>query len=80
MRSKVVKWGNSLGLRIPRTFAEEIRVSDGTAVDLAMVDGCLVVRPAPQGEWSLDELLAGVTPANIHAEIGTGGATGGEAW
>ena len=42
MRTKIVKWGNSLGLRIPKSFAEEVRVSEGSAVDLTMEDGRLV--------------------------------------
>ena len=80
MRTRVVKWGNSLGLRIPKTFAEEVHVSEGTQVDLTMEDGRLVIRVAEKAEWSLAELLAGVTPSNIHAEIETGDSVGGEQW
>ena len=80
MRTKVVKWGNSLGLRIPKTFAEDIRVTEGTAVDLIMEDGQLVIRLAKEPQWTLDELLSGVTPSNLHTEVETGDAVGGESW
>lgn len=80
MRAKVVKWGNSLGLRIPKSFAEDLRVTDGTPVDLVMEGGQLVVRAVPDREWSLEDLLADVTPANRHAATDTGGPVGGEAW
>ncbi len=80
MRTKVLKWGNSLGLRIPKAFAEDIRVADGTPVEMTMVDGQLIVRVAEDREWSLDGLLAGVRPDNLHAEADTGGPVGGESW
>jgi len=80
MRTKVVKWGNSLGLRIPKAFAEDIQVAEGTAVDLTMEDGQLIIRLAREPRWTLDELLAGVETSNLHAEIDTGDAVGGELW
>jgi len=80
MRTKVVKWGNSLGLRIPKTFAEDIRVTEGTAVDLIMEDGQLIIRLAKEPQWTLDELLSGITPSNLHTEVETGDAVGGESW
>lgn len=80
MRTKVVKWGNSLGLRIPKSFAQEVRVVEGTMVELSTEDGRLVIRVAAQPEFSLDELLASITAANLHSEIDSGGPVGGEAW
>lgn len=80
VRTKIVKWGNSLGLRIPRAFAEEVRVAEGTPVDLTLEDGRLVIRAVPEGEWTLDGLLAGVTTGNLHAAVDTGDAVGRESW
>ncbi len=80
MRTKIVKWGNSLGLRIPKSFAEEVRVAEGSVVDLSMEDGNLVVKVAKPVEVDLDDLLAGITDENIHGEIDTGDSVGGEIW
>ena len=80
MRTKIVKWGNSLGLRIPKSFAEEVRVGEGSVVDLSMEDGNLVVKPADVVEVDLEDLLARITDDNIHGEIDTGDAVGGESW
>lgn len=80
MRTKIVRWGNSLGLRIPKSFAEEIRVSEGTAVDLSLEEDRLVIRAAQPKPLALDDLLAGVTPENRHDETDTGGPVGGEVW
>ena len=80
MRTKVVKWGNSLGLRIPKSFAEEVRVSEGSTVDLSMEDGRLVIRVVTQTEYSLEELLGGITVENLHSEVDSGESVGGEEW
>ena len=80
MRTKIVKWGNSLGLRIPKSFAEEVRVAEGSIVDLSMEDGNLVIKVTKTDEMDLGDLLDGITYENIHGEIDTGDAVGGEIW
>jgi antitoxin MazE len=80
MQTKVQKWGNSLGVRIPRTLAEELGLGAGTEVSLAAKDGELVLRPSIATRLSLPDLLAGITPENIHTSIDTGDAVGDEAF
>ena len=80
MRTRIVKWGNSLGLRIPKSFAEEVRIGVGSAVELTLEDGRLVIRPVPRPEPSLASLLEGITDENLHPEVDTDGPVGGEAW
>jgi len=80
MRTKIVKWGNSLGLRIPKSFAEEVGVAEGSVVDLSMEDGNLVIKVTKTDEIDLEDLLDGITDENIHGEIDTGDAVGGEVW
>ncbi len=80
MQSRVQKWGNSLALRIPKTFAMEIGLTDDTPVDISLVDGKLVIAPVPISPYLLADLLAGITSENIHAEQATGPAEGSEVW
>lgn len=80
METTVQKWGNSLGVRIPKAFAEEAGVSEGTAVDISVASGDIIIRPLRRRHLDLDDLLAKVTPENIHAEIDTGAPVGREAW
>lgn len=80
MLVKVVKWGNSLGLRIPKAFADHLQVSDGTMVDIMLENGRIAIRAVPQPAVTLDELLAGITESNLHGEIPTGGPVGREVW
>ena len=80
MQTKVQKWGNSLGVRIPRGLAEEVGLGAGTEVSLTAKDGELVLRPAVLSRLRLADLLAGVTPENIHTSVDTGDAVGAEAF
>ena len=80
MRVRVQKWGNSLALRIPQSFARETALDSGAEVDLTLEDGRLIVTPLPEPRYTLDDLLAGITPENLHSETQTGPAVGDEAW
>jgi len=80
MRTRVQKWGNSLALRIPKTFATEVGLADDTLVEVTLVDGTLVIAPLPASAVSLESLLAGITDDNLHGETETGAVTGNEAW
>ena len=80
MESKIQKWGNSLGLRIPKSFAEEAEVEAGSTVDLAVEGGGLVIRPVRRPRYTLEGLLKGVNARTLHKEVATGEAVGREAW
>ena len=80
MRTRVRKWGNSLALRIPKSFAIEVGLDFDTPVDLSLVDGKLIVTPAIEPTLTLEHLLAQVTEGNLHREVDTGPAMGNEAW
>ena len=80
MLTKVQKWGNSLAVRIPKTFAADARLENDSLVEISFLDGQIVVKPLDAARWTLDELLAGVHPGNLHREADTGAAVGNEAW
>jgi antitoxin MazE len=80
MQSRVGKWGNSLGLRIPRSLAEEAGLGDGSAVDVTLAEGEIRIRPVRRRRYSLEALLAGVGDDNLHGEVSTGRPVGREAW
>ena len=80
MITKIQKWGNSLGLRIPKAFAAEAQVEAGSTVDISVEDGGLVVRPMRRQKYVLSELLRRVTSRNMHDEIATGEPVGREVW
>ncbi len=80
MRTAVQRWGNSLALRIPRAYAAETKISEGSEVELTLKSGALVVRPVVRKRHALADLLKRVSAANRHEAIGTGHAVGKEVW
>ena len=75
----VTKWGNSLAIRIPKALAEQAQLKEGAGVEMTVSDGKLIIC-LKKKEYSLDELLAGVTPDNLHTEVDTGSSVGSEVW
>ena len=78
MQTKVQKWGNSLALRIPKSFALNMNIKQNELVDLSIGDGKLIITPITEKEYSLKELLAGVSEDNLHREFDTGTPVGKE--
>ncbi len=69
MRCKVKKWGNSLAIRIPKAFANQVGFQQDGEVDISVVDGQLVVSQRVGRTPSLEDLLADVTEDNLHREV-----------
>ena len=80
MVTKIQKWGNSLGLRIPKSFAKEAGVEEGSAVDISIQGDRLVIQTVRPVRYELDDLLSQIREENLHDEIGTGQSAGREAW
>lgn len=80
MKTQVQRWGNSLALRIPKSFAAESNIEEGSAVNLSLVEGRIIVEPVSEPTYTLDDLLSRVTKRNVHAEIDTGVPVGKEVW
>jgi len=66
MQATVSKWGNSLGIRIPRGVAEDAQIAEGSTVDVRVENGRIIAEPIETE--SLEALLAKVTPQNRHGE------------
>ncbi|MBK7893462.1 MAG: AbrB/MazE/SpoVT family DNA-binding domain-containing protein [Anaerolineaceae bacterium] len=80
MQTQIKKWGNSLALRIPKLLAEQLDIKTDSEVEIAVEDGQLLIRPLPQPKLTLEELLSQITAENLHEEVETGTAVGGEVW
>ncbi|MFU8889992.1 MAG: AbrB/MazE/SpoVT family DNA-binding domain-containing protein [Trueperaceae bacterium] len=78
MKGTVQRWGNSLAIRIPRAYARDLSVDEGSEVELRIDGPSLVVTPSSTP--SLEALLAAISDDNLHAEIDTGPGQGREAW
>ncbi|HEU5162075.1 MAG TPA: AbrB/MazE/SpoVT family DNA-binding domain-containing protein [Thermoanaerobaculia bacterium] len=80
MKARVQKWGNSLALRIPKPFAEEARLTDGSAVEMTLRNGKIILTRVRPPALTLETLLEGITTDNRHAETDLGGRFGDEEW
>jgi antitoxin MazE len=78
MRATISKWGNSLGLRIPRGLAEDAGLAEGSLVELRVENGRLVAEPVTVE--NLEALLSKVTAKNRHDELFVDSPRGREAW
>ncbi len=78
MKARVQKWGNSLAVRIPRSFAAELGWGENAPVEMSLEENTLVVRSDRERAWDLEALLDRVTDENIHParEGEWAGATG----
>ena len=80
MVTKIQKWGNSLGLRIPKSFAKEAGVEEGSAVDISIDGERLVIQPVHSPAYKLRDLVSEIREDNIHEEIPAGDRVGREVW
>ena len=80
METRIEKSGNCLVLRIPRSVAAKVGITLDAVVELTPRGGQLVLSLRPRPATELENLLAGVTPENLHGEVETGASVGGEAW
>lgn len=80
MQSRVVRWGNSLAIRIPRSVASEAHLEEDVRVEVRVEDNAMVVRRADDTRVELAGLLRKVTKSNLHGEVSTGRRKGREAW
>ena len=79
MKVKIQKWGNSLAVRIPKSFAVQAEIEQDTTVDLSVIEGNIIVKPEKRKpKLSLEELLQQVSAENLHGEVHTSEPVGKE--
>ncbi len=76
-KAQVVKWGNSLAVRIPKTVAEQARLQEGDPILIEALDGRVELRPTERIP-TLEELVAQITPENRYGELDWGPPVGKE--
>lgn len=79
MKVQVQKWGNSLALRIPKSFAVETHIEEGSTVEMTLAKDGLLMKPT-KNEVTLESLLERVTEVNVHTEVDFGKPKGREVW
>jgi antitoxin MazE len=78
MSGKIQKWGNSLGIRIPKTVVEKLNLSENSEVEVEHKDGAIMIFPVKK-KYSLNAMLDQITKDNCHTESDIK-AEGNEVW
>ena len=75
---KTAQWGNSIGVRIPQASAKRAGIDVDSAIEIDEADEGIIIKPVGRKEYSLKELVKGITPKNRHHEIDFGHPVGKE--
>lgn len=78
MHVQIARWGNSLGVRVPKEIAAEVGLKAGARVEITAEDGRIIIAVA-RPVYTLDELLVGMTPDEMHDAFDWGPEVGREA-
>ena len=78
MKVKLVKWGNSYGIRIPKKVLEELELRGEETLELKIENGHIVL--IPKRKYTLEDLVSQITQGNLHAEVDWGRKLGNEEW
>lgn len=77
MKGRIARWGNSLGVRIPRDIAGRVGLADGTTVEIEARGDRVVISPS-RPRYRLEDLLVGMTPKGMHKAFDWGPDRGRE--
>ena len=77
---KIVRWGNSMAVRLPKVVLRDIGLKEGDTLEFGTRNGNIIAKPLKKKPILLKELLARVTPENIHQETDWGKPRGREIW
>jgi antitoxin MazE len=77
MVTSVKKWGNSLGIRLPKSIADEVFLNEGSNLKISVIKGKIELTKI-DSELELDDLLAEINAQNQHSEIDSGVIVGNE--
>lgn len=65
MQTQVSQYGNSLAIRIPKPFANDLGLSKGSQVDLSVRDGKIVIEVLQE-----DKKITGTPPGELLKFVG----------
>jgi antitoxin MazE len=79
VRAHILKWGNSLALRIPKPVAEEANLKEGDAIEIEVGNQGAIELLRVGKVPTLAQLVSQITTENRYAELSTGPEAGNEA-
>lgn len=80
MVAKIQKWGNSLGVRLPKHLLDELEIEENASVEIVAKGDNILIYPIKKKSYSLKELMSAITKDNLHTEIEDDAPAGKEVW
>jgi antitoxin MazE len=80
METTIQKWGNSLGIRLPKNIVKRQSLHEGARVVLDEQKIGIVIRKPAEETVDLDALVRRITKKNRHQETDWGNPVGKEVW
>lgn len=80
MVSKVQKWGNSQGLRLPKHVLESADISVGDEVEVIAQEGQILLKKVSPSKFNLEEMMARMPRDYQVHEESFGKPLGREVW
>ncbi len=80
MKTKIQKWGNSLGVRLPKSITEQKALKAGTGVSVVLHNDIIVIDPEVANIPSLESLVENISVDNVHNETDWSSPRGKEIW
>ena len=81
MQLTIQKWGNSLGVRLPKHLTDAKSFKEGSRVVLAeSATGITIEVAVPKKKLRLSDMVKNMNAKNAHASVDWGEAVGNEAW
>lgn len=74
-----MRWGNGQAVRVPKKVLEQARLAEGDELEMHVVGGQITLSPINQ-PLTIESLVAGITPENMHKEQDWGKPVGKEVW
>jgi len=80
MTTRVQKWGNSLGVRLPKEIANKFKLRVGSSVAVEAGPASIHIKPTPEKTVKLAELIKTISARNRHTVTDWGSQVGNEIW
>jgi antitoxin MazE len=78
IRSRIVRWGHSQAVRIPKQILDEARLREGEELEIRVEAACIL--ESLKSKVTLESLVAQISPESQHHELGWGKPVGKEVW
>ncbi len=83
MNTTITAWGNSLGVRIPKSYANDLGIEKGSDIEIVRTGNFLVLKPRKEkkrNKYNIEDLAKGMNTKNQHSEVDWNEPVGNEVW